>query len=140
MTGNTFLCKFDPKNKNCQFELKFRTRLIWICRIMKKIWGAHFFCFRTEKPFLGKSSQKNQHCQFKLKLGTKTNLNMRNSMMFTFSVFDHKYLSWAKLVQKFKIICSKWSMIVIVMSILCFRLKIATLSGQIWSKKSQLSV
>ena len=33
-TGNTFLAKFGPKNKNCQFELKFRTRLIWICRIM----------------------------------------------------------------------------------------------------------
>ena len=28
LTRNTFLCKFDPKNKNCQFELKFRTRLI----------------------------------------------------------------------------------------------------------------
>ena len=33
-TGNTFLGKFGPKNQNCQFELKFRTRLIWICRIM----------------------------------------------------------------------------------------------------------
>ena len=25
---------------------------------------------------------------------------MRNLMMFTFSVFDHKYISWANLVQK----------------------------------------
>ena len=25
---------FGPKNQNCQFELKFSTRLIWICRIM----------------------------------------------------------------------------------------------------------
>ena len=33
-TGNTSLGKFGPKNQNCQFELKFRTRLIWICRIM----------------------------------------------------------------------------------------------------------
>ena len=33
-TGNTFLGKVDPKNQNCQFELKFRTRLIWISRII----------------------------------------------------------------------------------------------------------
>ena len=76
-----------------------QTRLIWICRIMQKICGVHFFCFGREKPFLGKSYKKNQNCQFKLKLGTKTNLNMRNSlMMFTFSVFGHKCLSWANLV------------------------------------------
>ena len=57
-TGKTFLGKFGPKNKNCQFVLKFRTRRIWICRIMKKTCGVHFFCFRPEKPFLDKSSQK----------------------------------------------------------------------------------
>ena len=75
---------------------------------MQKIYGVHFFRFRPEKLFLDKSGQKNQNCQFKLKFGTKTNLNMRSSMMmFTFSVFDHKYLSWANLVQKFKIVCSK---------------------------------
>ena len=33
-TENTFMGKFCPKNQNCQFELKFHTRLIWICRIM----------------------------------------------------------------------------------------------------------
>ena len=33
-TGNTILGKSDPKNQTCQFELKFYTRLIWICRIM----------------------------------------------------------------------------------------------------------
>ena len=69
-------------------ELKFRTRLIWICRIIQKICGAHFFCFRPEKPFLGKSGQKYQNCQLKLKFGTKTNLNMWNSMMmFVFFCF-----------------------------------------------------
>ena len=58
--------------------------------------------------FLAKSGQKNENCQFKLKSGTKTNLNKRNSkMMFSFSVFDHRYLSWANLVQTFKIDCSK---------------------------------
>ena len=74
---------------------------------MQKICGVHFFCFRPEKPFWGKTGQKNQNCQVKMKFGTKTNLNMQNSMaMFTFSVFDHKYLSWANLVQKFKIVQS----------------------------------
>ena len=105
MTGNTFFCKFDPKNKNCQHELKFRTRLIWICQIMQKIYDLHFFCFRREKPFLGKSGQKNQNLQFKLKFGTKTN-TQNSMMMFNFSVFDHKYLSWASLVHKLKIVCS----------------------------------
>ena len=32
--GNTFLGKSGPENPNCQFELKSRTRLIGICRIM----------------------------------------------------------------------------------------------------------
>ena len=64
--------------------------------------GVHFFCF------LGKSGQRNQNCQFKLKLGTKANLNKQNSMMiFTFSAFDHKYLSWANLVQTFEIVQSE---------------------------------
>ena len=57
---------------------------------------------------MGKSGQKNQNCQFNLKFGTKANLNKQNSMMmFIFSVFDHKYLFWEYLVQKFKIVCSK---------------------------------
>ena len=51
LTGNTCSGKFDPKDQNCQFELKFLTRLIWICRIMLKICGVHFFCFRPRKPF-----------------------------------------------------------------------------------------
>ena len=37
---------------------------------------------------------------------------MRNSMiMFTSSVFDHKYPSRVNLVQIFKIVCSKWNLI-----------------------------
>ena len=67
-----------------------------------------FFCFKPEKLFLGKSDRKNQNCQFMLKFGTKNNLKMRNSMMmFTSSVFDHKYPPWTNLVQKFKIVQSK---------------------------------
>ena len=58
LTGNTVLGKFGPKNQTCQFELKFGTRLIWICRIMQKICGVHFLCFGREKLFLGKSYKK----------------------------------------------------------------------------------
>ena len=70
-TGNTFLGKFDSKNPNCQFELKFCTRLISIWRIMSKTYGVHFFCFIPGKPFLEKSGQKNQNCQLKQKFDTK---------------------------------------------------------------------
>ena len=46
------------------------------------------FCFRPDIFF----APKNQNCQFKLKFGTKTNLNMKNSMvMFVFSIFYWKY-------------------------------------------------
>ena len=67
---------------------------------MWKIWDVHFFYFRPEKPLLGKSGQKNKNDQFKRKFGTKTNWNMRRSvMMFTFSVSDWKYFLgqiWSK--------------------------------------------
>ena len=68
----------------------------------KRLHSLHcLFCFRLEIPFLGKYDPKTQKCQFKLKFGTKTNLNMQNSMMlFTFCVFDHKYPSQANLIQK----------------------------------------
>ena len=62
---------------------------------MQKVYDDQFCCFRPEKLFLDKSGQKNS----KLSLNTEiwyqeTNLNMLNSvMMFTFSVYDHKYLS-----------------------------------------------
>ena len=70
--------------------------------------GVHFFCFRTEKTLLGKSAQKNQNCQFKVKFCSNANVNMQNSMvMFLVSAFEHKYLSWANLVQKFTIVESE---------------------------------
>ena len=51
------------------------------------------FSVRPEKHFFGKFGPKNEICQFKLKFGTKTNLNMHNSMLvFTFAVLDRKYL------------------------------------------------
>ena len=62
------------------------------------------FLLQTRKTLFGQIWSKNQNCHSMLEFSTKTNLNMRNSMMFTFSVFDHKYLSWANLIQKFKIV------------------------------------
>ena len=66
------------------------------------------FLFKTGKIlFWVNLVKKNKSCPFKLKFGAKTNLNKWNSKtMFTYSVFDHKYLSWSNLVQKFKIVCS----------------------------------
>ena len=58
---------------------------------------ADFFCFRPKIPFLDKFVPKNQNFQFKLEFGTKTNSNMRNSvMLFTVSVLDLEYYFWSK--------------------------------------------
>ena len=37
---------------------------------------------------MSKFGQKNQNCQFRQKLGTKTNLNMGNSMMISLFQFS----------------------------------------------------
>ena len=111
---------------------------------VENMWYS-LFLLQTEKPFSGKSGQKNKIFQFKLKFGNKINLNKWNSrMMFTFSVFDHRYLSWANLVRKFKIVCSKLNLIqrlirivVIFYSVayfIYFRLKIATLFAKFGPK------
>ena len=50
-----------------------------------------------------KIDPKNQNCQFQMKFGEYVEFNDD----VTFTVFEHKYLSWVNLVQKFKIICSK---------------------------------
>ena len=110
------LGKFGPKTQSYQFTLKFCTctnsnmqnfmvtRLIWIYRIMWKICGVHSFCFRPEKPFLGKSGQVSQNYQFKQKFGTKTNWICGIWWWCSFfSVFDNKYLSWAKWNCLFKV-------------------------------------
>ena len=50
-----------------------------------------------------KIDPKYQNCQFQMKFGEYAEFNDD----VTFSVFEHKYLSWVNLVQKFKIVCSK---------------------------------
>ena len=57
-------------------------------------------------PFLDKLGPKNQNCQFKLKIGTKTNSNMKKSMViFTFSLFNRtcSFFFFWNLFQKLKL-------------------------------------
>ena len=128
------LGKFGSKTQNCQFKLIQTFRIPWWCslflffdwkclsrvNLVQKIKIVSWSCNLVPRLiwicriqwFLGKFCPENQNCQFKLKFGTKTNSNMQNSKtMFTFSVFNHKYPSWANLIQKSKIVCSKWSLI-----------------------------
>ena len=84
----------SPKCSKTIVELTFTTQKANACSLLDWL-----FC--SVVPFLGKFGQKTQNCQFKLKFGTQTNSNMQNSMvMFTFSLFDWKYLFWVNLVQK----------------------------------------
>ena len=53
------------------------------------------FSLLRQKTLFGQIYSEKSNCQFKLKCGTKTNLNIKNSkVMFTLSVFNHKYLSF----------------------------------------------
>ena len=69
--------------------ISLSTSLVPILIQIYKINGdfLFFFRFRPDISFLGKSASKNQ-LSVKIKFGTKTNLNMQNSMVvFTFSCF-----------------------------------------------------
>ena len=126
--------------------LKFVPTLIRICRTH---WCYSLFGFWVEIPFLGKFCPKHQNSHFKLKFGTYTSSNMQNSMaMFIFFVFDRKYLFWANLVQKVKIISWSWNLVARLIRICIIQWCCSPfwfLSGnaffeQIWSKKSKLSL
>ena len=131
--------------------LKTTVELMFTTRKSKRLQSLDcLFCFQLEIPFLGKFGPKTQNYQFKLKFCTQTNSNMQNSMvMFTFSVFDWKYL--------FGQIWSKKSKLTVSAEILhqtnlnmqnyvenmCSHFLSQTkktLFWQIWSKKSNLSV
>ena len=105
--------KIGSKKSNCQFELKFRTRLTWIGRIMQKICGVHFFYFRPEKPFLGKSGQKIKTLSLSWNLVPrliwKWGIQWWWCLLFLFLTINI-YLGQI-LVQIFKIVCSKWNLI-----------------------------
>ena len=90
------------KNKIVSLRWNLILRLIEYAKFSGDV---RFLRFRLEILFLGKFGPKNQNDQFKVKLDTWTYSNMQNSMvMFTFFVFDRKYLFWANLVQNVKII------------------------------------
>ena len=60
-TANTFLGKFGPKNQICQFELKFRTRLLWIYAELCRKYAVVTFSFLDQKnPFWANLVEKIQ--------------------------------------------------------------------------------
>ena len=69
------------------------------------------FLFKLEIPFKANLVQKAQNCHFKQKYGTKTDLNMQNSMVvLTFFVFDWKYSFRTNLLKtsKFSVSVEVW--------------------------------
>ena len=69
------------------------------------------FLFKLEIPFQANLVQKAQNCHFKQKYGTKTDLNMQNSMVvLTFFVFDWKYSFRTNLLKtsKFSVSVEVW--------------------------------
>ena len=69
------------------------------------------FLFKLEIPFQANLVKKAQNCHFKQKYGTKTDLNMQNSMVvLTFFVFDWKYSFRTNLLKtsKFSVSVEVW--------------------------------
>ena len=115
-----FLGKFGPENQNCQFKLNSNiqnlmgcslflvlilntvfgysnliSRLIQICRIQ---WWCSLHLFQTGNTLFG---PKNENCQFQVKFGTKSDSDMKNSMMmFILYVSERKYHFCGKFVSK----------------------------------------
>ena len=100
---------------------------------------VHFSCFTLEIPLLGKFGPKNQNCQFRLKFGIYNNS--------TIQLFRPEIPFWGKFGPEnkncqFQVTFGRWNYSnmhnSMVMVIFCFRLEI--FFGQIWSKKSKLSI
>ena len=137
----SFLGKFGLKSQHYQLRLKFgaRTNSNMLNSIL-----MFTFRFQLEISFLGKFGPKNQNYQFKLEFGTYSNSNMQSSMVMpTFFVFDWKYLFWANLVQKVKLISLSWNLVSRLIRIcwsqwwcsLFLFLVGNMLFGQIWSRQ-----
>ena len=141
-----FWANLVQKVKIISWSWNLVARLIWICRIQ---WCCSLFLFLSGNTLFGQIWSKNQNCHFKLKFGTYSNSNMQNSMvMFILSVFDWKYPFWANLVQKIKIVTLSWNLVPTLIrtcriqwwcSFFLFLIG-NSLFGQIWSKKSKLSL
>ena len=100
MTRNTLLWKFDPKIKIV--SLRWNSALIWICRIMLKICGVHFFCFRPEKSFWVNLVKKIKIVSLSWNLLPRLIWISRINDDVHFFCFC-AYLSWANLVQNSKL-------------------------------------
>ena len=111
---------------------------------------VHLLCLRPEMPFLGGFVQKFKIVSFKMKFDTETNSNMQNSVVkFIFLISIKNTLPfWANLVQKIKVISLSWNLVLRLFWICtnqwwCSFFLFSTgnkLFGQIWPKKSKLSV
>ena len=98
-----FLGKFDPKNENCQFKLKFAT---YIDSKMKNSKVMFIFSlFYRNYLFLEKFVPENQSCFLKLKFRTQTdsNLGFKVNFHFFFLFQVENTLFGLILVQKLKI-------------------------------------
>ena len=107
----TYFWKFVQKIKIFCWSWNLESRLIWISGIQ---WWYSFFLFLTIKIFLRQiwSKAKVRNCLFKVKLGTKTNLNMQNSMVVSIvSVLDWKLPFLENLVQKIAIVSLSWKLV-----------------------------
>ena len=71
----SFLDKFHPKNKNCQFKAKFGTQSN--SNIRNSMVLLTFLIFDRKCSFFWERlGSKNENCQFKQKFGTQTNWSM----------------------------------------------------------------
>ena len=102
-----FWVNLTQKLKIISLNWNFVPRIIQIWIILR--WCS-LFMFSTGNTFFVQIWSKKSNFQFKLRFDTKSNLNMQNSMMmFTFSVFDLKYLFGANLFHKIKIVRLSWN-------------------------------
>ena len=81
-------------------------RLVWMCRT--QWFSVLCIYFRLKTPFLGNFGPKNENCQFQLKFHTKSNSNMKNSMVN--SLFFNSTPFYGNLFQKIKIVCWSWNL------------------------------
>ena len=87
---NPFCANLVKKIKIISLKRNLVPRLTWICEIQ---WWCSLFLFLTIISFMGKFDLKIHNCLLKVKFDTKTNLNMRNSMVVSIlSVLDWKWL------------------------------------------------
>ena len=94
LVGGVFLDQKNPSWANFVQKSKTvcskRSLIQKVIRIQIIQWYCPFYLF--ELTFLHKFVPRNQNGQFELKIGSKTNSNVKNSMvMFIFPVFDRKY-------------------------------------------------